>query len=418
MPHGRRKAAWLTIVLVLLAAELAGAGYLLFRTFRLWEQRSPGTPDVCSIVFQAPCDAALLAGASSVLGIPLAGWQLTASAALLCLLILAWMLPESFERAGLLAALMLAGLAAFFAAVLAGAMLAGKSVFCPLCLALHAANLLAVPALWKLSGRRWGEYAAALRAAGAYLLGREAGPAEGMTWKAIGLLNAALVAALVYQWVYVAAALRCPALPPPAGAANLIAEYEAALPEHLPVDATDPRLGPDRAPLQLLVFSSFQCPGCRQFAAELRTVRSWFPKEVTVVFKHYPLSVRCNPRLKTDRHPWSCDAAWAAAAAHQQGKFWEFHDALFLGSGRLTEEILQSAAEQAGLNLPRFEADRRADLCRAKVRDDVALGTRISLDATPAVFLNGRRVRDWTAASLEILIRHELAHRRQGAAVE
>lgn len=69
------------------------------------------------------------------------------------------------------------------------------------------------------------------------------------------------------------------------------------------------RLGPVDAPLKLVVFSSFQCPSCRELAKEFPYLTRHFGAELTIVFKHYPLSTACNPVTRRDHHPRACQAA-------------------------------------------------------------------------------------------------------------
>jgi protein-disulfide isomerase len=214
-----------------------------------------------------------------------------------------------------------------------------------------------------------------------------------------------LVALLVYQWIYVEARLLRDHTPPLDPAA-LVREYEDAPRHELHVDPDDPRWGAADAPAQVVVFSSFQCPGCRQFAADLPALRERFPRDLSIVFKHYPLSTTCNPRMPSDRHPRSCQAAWAAQAAAAQGKFWPFHDGLFALGTQAEEASIEQVAREIGLDLEQFNADRQSLRIREHVAGDVELGSQIPIDATPAVFLNGRHVGQWRDGRLAILIHH------------
>ncbi len=126
------------------------------------------------------------------------------------------------------------------------------------------------------------------------------------------------------------------------------------------------------------------------------------------MFRHYPLGTACNLALQVDRHPRSCQAAWAAEAARRQGEFWAFHDGLFASNLNARESTIHGVARGAALDMERFETDRAAETTLARVRSDIELGARLGVDATPSVFLNGRRVRDISGRALELLIRREL----------
>jgi protein-disulfide isomerase len=86
-------------------------------------------------------------------------------------------------------------------------------------------------------------------------------------------------------------------------------------------------------------------------------------------------------------HPRAHPAACAAEAAHEQGAFWEMHDALFADQGRLEDPHLWARAERLGLDVARFDADRRSDRVSARVRDDFRAGVRAGVVTTPTVFV-------------------------------
>ncbi len=111
--------------------------------------------------------------------------------------------------------------------------------------------------------------------------------------------------------------------------------------------------------------------------------------------------------MNVDRHPRACEAARAAEAARRQGKFWPFHDGLYASELDASEATLQQIAQEAGLNLKRFEADRRAPTTMAKVKSDIELGSRLGVNGTPTVFLNGRRVKHRSPRALQVLIGQE-----------
>jgi protein-disulfide isomerase len=100
-----------------------------------------------------------------------------------------------------------------------------------------------------------------------------------------------------------------------------------------------------------------------------------------VAFRHFPVS---------SSHPRALPAAHAAEAAAEQGAFWAMHDALFDDQGRLEDPHLWARAERLGLDLARFDADRRSDRIAARVREQFRGGVRAGVATTPTVFLEGR----------------------------
>ena len=101
-----------------------------------------------------------------------------------------------------------------------------------------------------------------------------------------------------------------------------------------------------------------------------------------VAFRHFP--VRAS-------HPRALAAAHAAEAAALQGAFWAMHDALFDDQGRLEDPHLWARAERLGLDVERFEADRRSDAVAERVRAQFHAGVRAGVATTPTVFLDGER---------------------------
>jgi protein-disulfide isomerase len=133
--------------------------------------------------------------------------------------------------------------------------------------------------------------------------------------------------------------------------------------------------GPDGAPL-VVVYGDYECPFCAALDVRLRAA------PLRVAFRHFP--VRAS-------HPRAFAAACAAEAGAAQGAFWAMHDALFDDQGRLEDPHLWARAEALGLDVARFDADRR----RAEVADRVIAsfraGVRAGVATTPTLFLDGER---------------------------
>jgi protein-disulfide isomerase len=92
------------------------------------------------------------------------------------------------------------------------------------------------------------------------------------------------------------------------------------------------------------------------------------------------------------KHPRAWPAACAAEAAARQAGFWAMHDALFADQGRLEDPHLWARAERLGLDLDRFEADRRCDAVAERVKRDFTDGIRAGVVTTPAAFADGEAV--------------------------
>jgi protein-disulfide isomerase len=99
-----------------------------------------------------------------------------------------------------------------------------------------------------------------------------------------------------------------------------------------------------------------------------------------VCFRHFP--VRTS-------HPRAYPAACAAEAAALQGAFWPMHDALFADQGRLEDPHLWARAERLGLDVERFDLDRRSDAVVAAVKASFRAGVRAGVATTPTAFVDG-----------------------------
>jgi protein-disulfide isomerase len=83
--------------------------------------------------------------------------------------------------------------------------------------------------------------------------------------------------------------------------------------------------------------------------------------------------------------------AHAAEAAGLQGRFWEMHDSLLEDQGHLDLPHLWERARRLGLDLERFEADRRGEAVAQRVERDFRSGIRAGVATTPSLFVEGER---------------------------
>ena len=139
-----------------------------------------------------------------------------------------------------------------------------------------------------------------------------------------------------------------------------------------------PRMGDAKAPIQIVVFSDFQCPFCGRIGAPLKKVVN-NNKDVAMVYKYYPLPM----------HKQAGNAAKAACAAHLQGKFWEMHDGLFVEQATLDTGNFDAIAKKAGLNMKKYKKDLMSVQCVEAVESDIKEGDKVQLQGTPSIYLNG-----------------------------
>jgi protein-disulfide isomerase len=92
------------------------------------------------------------------------------------------------------------------------------------------------------------------------------------------------------------------------------------------------------------------------------------------------------------KHPRAPGLHAAAEAAGAQGAFWEMCDSLYADRGRVDDPHLWERAERFGIDLERFQADRRSDAVRERVERDFVSGIRAGVGGTPWAFADGRAI--------------------------
>ena len=107
-------------------------------------------------------------------------------------------------------------------------------------------------------------------------------------------------------------------------------------------------------------------------------------------------------------HRFASKAALAALAGDRQGKFWEFHDALFKDYRQINDEKIQQIAVQLGLDQTQYEKDRRDPAILKKIQQDGQQARRLGITGVPAVFVNGKRLKNWSPDGFQKAIENEL----------
>ncbi len=143
----------------------------------------------------------------------------------------------------------------------------------------------------------------------------------------------------------------------------------------------DPAWGPEDAPITIIEFSDYQCPFCARFRKQTYDrLKEEYGDKIRFVYRDFPL---------TQIHPEAVPAAIAAHCAGEQGKYWEYHDLLFLGGRELGRETYVAYADELGLDVDEFsrciDEQRYLDEVQKDFNDGAAAGVR----GTPTFFING-----------------------------
>jgi protein-disulfide isomerase len=155
-----------------------------------------------------------------------------------------------------------------------------------------------------------------------------------------------------------------------------------------------PWRGGANAPVTIVEFTDYECPSCGATQPVLEEVAKEFGERVKLVVRNFPL----------DQHTHAFKAAEAAEAAREQGKYWEYSALLFANQKALDIDKLKEYASRLGLDRKKFDAGLDSGRFAAKVKRDLTDGNAIGVDATPSVFINGRKARERTKEALKASI--------------
>lgn len=147
------------------------------------------------------------------------------------------------------------------------------------------------------------------------------------------------------------------------------------------VIGNSPTKGAADQKIVLVEFSDFQCPFCAQAHQTVDRFMQKHKDEVTLTYKHLPL---------TQIHPEALPAARAAWAAQQQGKFWEYYDALFTQQEKLGEPLYVAIAQNLNLDLDKFNRDRNSEAAESAIQEDITLARTLGITGTPFFVMNGQ----------------------------
>ena len=159
-----------------------------------------------------------------------------------------------------------------------------------------------------------------------------------------------------------------------------------------------PFLGKEDAQVEVVVFSEFQCPHCSRLGPLFEQTLENNPETVKIVYKNFPIRGHNNAK----------PAAQAALAAHEQGKFWQYHDDLYANMRQLGAQKYQEIAEAQGLDLEKFKKDQTSPKVMKQLERDLQDAKQAGVRGTPTIFINGRKLKDRNIVSVQKLIDAEL----------
>ncbi len=145
-----------------------------------------------------------------------------------------------------------------------------------------------------------------------------------------------------------------------------------------------PTLGSADAPVTIVEMTDYECPFCRRHHSQvLPLLLDEYGDRIRYVAVNFPL---------TSIHPLAFTASLAAECAHDQGRFWDYNEALFSSPDSLVPDTLVAIAAGLGLDVPAFIQCLENESKRDLVVSDIQNGQRFGADGTPTFFINGKRL--------------------------
>lgn len=139
-------------------------------------------------------------------------------------------------------------------------------------------------------------------------------------------------------------------------------------------------------------YADYQCPACAKYSPIFKSIAETYKDKITFIFRNYPL---------TSIHPNAFAAASLVEAAGLQGKFWQMHDFIYekqsdwtaLQADKRTDAFL-GYAKDLNLDVDRVKEDMSSSAVSTKINFDMALGRRESLNGTPSIIVDGKKLGD------------------------
>jgi protein-disulfide isomerase len=163
------------------------------------------------------------------------------------------------------------------------------------------------------------------------------------------------------------------------------------LPANTTVQAEGYLRGDPNAPISIIEFADFECPGCGQFAMlQGPDIKSRIIDAGLANFRFYDFPL-------TQIHANTLMAHLSAACASDQGKFWEMHDQLFANQPDWASQVtnnplkfMQGYAQAIGLDMAMFNECVKSQKHMGRISANAAEGNKLGVNSTPTLMINNR----------------------------
>lgn len=172
----------------------------------------------------------------------------------------------------------------------------------------------------------------------------------------------------------------------------------AAAEQKLKQNLTGPAKGPATAPVTIVEFSDLQCPHCKAVQPTIERLLAE-DKNVRLVFQHFPIP----------GHEWAEKGAEYADCIAQSSNdaVWKFLESVYNAQTEITasnaDEKFTAYADQAGVKGSEIAACSAKAETAGRVQKSVLLGRSVNVNATPTLFINGRKIDNVSGTPYDVL---------------
>lgn len=147
------------------------------------------------------------------------------------------------------------------------------------------------------------------------------------------------------------------------------------------------KIASDSAKVTVVEFADFQCPACGAVYPQIKQILRDYKDQINFVYRHFPLP----------QHQNGTNAAKAAEAAGEQGKFWEMSELLFTKQLEWSDkgnakEIFSTYAKDLQLNSDEFNKSLNSNKFEATINLDKEDGISLGVNSTPTIFINSKKL--------------------------
>ena len=151
--------------------------------------------------------------------------------------------------------------------------------------------------------------------------------------------------------------------------------------------------GPADAPIKVVEFADFMCPGCRAASVALKEYFAQAKGDISLTFKNFPLEKSCNPGIGQGIHVGACELALGAICASELGVFWPYHDRIFSRAWEVaTRQDVIDNGVAVGMNKAKLEACLASPEAKSKLAIQIKEGFETVVQVTPTLVVNGRKL--------------------------